>query len=116
MMGKEQSALPMEIDCQSVKTALNSGQDLVLIDCREADEYATAKIEGARLVPMSEIQHRLGELEPHRNGRIVIHCHHGGRSLRVAGWLRQQGFAQAQSMAGGIDQWSQEIDPSVPRY
>jgi rhodanese-related sulfurtransferase len=46
----------------------------------------------------------------------VVHCHHGGRSLRVAHWLREQGFANAQSMAGGIDRWSQEIDPSVPRY
>ena len=116
MMGKEQSALPMEIDCETVKMSLDASEDLVLIDCREADEYATARIEGARLVPMSEIQQRVGELEPHRNERIVIHCHHGGRSLRVAGWLRQQGFSQAQSMAGGIDQWSQEIDPSVPRY
>lgn len=116
MMGKDQSALPMEIDCRSVKAALDSSEDLVLIDCREADEYATAKIDAARLLPMSEIQQRLGELEPHRNQRIVIHCHHGGRSLRVAGWLRQQGYSQAQSMAGGIDQWSQEIDASVPRY
>jgi rhodanese-related sulfurtransferase len=65
---------------------------------------------------MSEFTERLGDLEPHRNTRIVVHCHHGGRSLRVATWLRQQGFPQAQSMAGGIDQWSQEIDPTVPRY
>jgi rhodanese-related sulfurtransferase len=55
-------------------------------------------------------------LAAHRDRRIVVHCHHGGRSLRVANWLRGQGFEQAQSMAGGIDAWSTEIDPAVPRY
>ena len=108
--------MPLEVDCRSVKAALDAGGQIVLIDCREADEYATAKIEDAKLIPMSEIQQRLAELEPHRAQRVVIHCHHGGRSLRVANWLRGQGYSQAQSMAGGIDQWSQDIDPSVPRY
>ncbi|HQU46751.1 MAG TPA: rhodanese-like domain-containing protein, partial [Pirellulales bacterium] len=59
---------------------------------------------------------RVSELEPHRGRAIVVHCHHGGRSLRVAQWLRQQGFAAAQSMSGGIDAWAAEIDPDVPRY
>ena len=59
---------------------------------------------------------RLSELEPQRAQRIVIHCHHGGRSLRVANFLRQQGFAHAQSMAGGIDQWAVEIEPGMTRY
>ena len=59
---------------------------------------------------------RVGEIEMHRDRLIVIHCHHGGRSLRVARWLRENGFQHAQSMAGGIDEWSQEIDSSVPRY
>jgi rhodanese-related sulfurtransferase len=45
-----------------------------------------------------------------------VHCHHGGRSLRVVRWLREQGFSRAQSMAGGIDQWAVDIDPSLPRY
>jgi rhodanese-related sulfurtransferase len=108
--------LPLEITCQAVKTKLDAGDDFVLLDCREADEYATAKIDAARFLPMSEIESRLGELEADRNRPIVVHCHHGGRSLRVAKWLRQQGFATAQSMAGGIDAWATEIDPRVPRY
>ena len=112
----QSSDVPLETDCRSVKSALDAEDQMVLIDCREADEYETARIEGAKLVPMSEIQQRLAELEPHRGQRVVVHCHHGGRSLRVANWLRGQGYSQAQSMAGGIDQWSQEIDPSVPRY
>jgi rhodanese-related sulfurtransferase len=108
--------IPIEVDCPSVAASLKRQGDFLLVDCREADEYALARIEGARLLPMSEIESRLAELEPFRGRPLVVHCHHGGRSLRVAQWLRGHGFTQAQSMAGGIDQWSQEIDPSVPRY
>src|SRR5689334_3536162 len=96
---------PLEISCQDVKAMLEAREDFVLLDCREADEYAIAKIDGARFLPMSEIQQRLGELDKDRARQIVVHCHHGGRSLRVAQWLRQQGFGQAQSMSGGIDAW-----------
>ncbi len=108
--------LPIEVDCRSVKSALTAGEDFLFVDCREPDEHATTHIAAATLLPMSEIVARVAELgaDPYR--RIVLHCHHGGRSLRVANWLRGQGFASAQSMVGGIDQWSQEIDPSVPRY
>ena len=105
---------PLEISCEDVKAKLDAGEELVLVDCREADEYAVAKIDAALLLPMSEIQQRVRELPGDRP--IVVHCHHGGRSLRVAHWLRQQGFAGAQSMSGGIDAWSQRIDPGVPRY
>ncbi|HEX7446968.1 MAG TPA: rhodanese-like domain-containing protein [Pirellulales bacterium] len=108
--------LPLEISCQDVKAKLDSGADFLLLDCREADEYAIAQIAGARLLPMSEIQARQVELAGDRGRQVVVHCHHGGRSLQVARWLRQQGFAQAQSMAGGIDRWSLEIDAAVPRY
>lgn len=107
---------PIEVTCHDVKTAVDAGDSLLFIDCRESDEHATAHIASATLLPMSELGDRLSELEPHKSGRIVVHCHHGGRSLRVVNWLREQGYAGAQSMAGGIDQWSQEIDPSVPRY
>lgn len=108
--------LPLEIDCPGVQELRTRGENFLLLDCREADEYQTAHIEGAVLLPMSEIQERLGELEGKQQQRIVVHCHHGGRSLRVARWLQGQGFTQVQSMAGGIDDWSVRIDPSVPRY
>lgn len=88
----------------------------LLLDCREPDEHAIARIEEARLIPMREIPERLAELEPWRTRPIVVHCHHGVRSLRVVQWLRQQGFEKAQSMRGGIDAWSLEVDPTVPRY
>jgi rhodanese-related sulfurtransferase len=107
---------PLETDVRSVQEMLNRGEDILLLDCREADEHATAHIAAARLIPMSQIQDRIGELEPYRQKHIVVHCHRGGRSMRVTKWLRDQGFANVQNMAGGIDQWSLEIDPSVPRY
>ena len=59
---------------------------------------------------------RVGELESFKSKEVVVHCHHGGRSLKVANWLRQQGFSKAQSMAGGIDEWAAEIDKSLTRY
>jgi rhodanese-related sulfurtransferase len=107
---------PLEIDVRAVKSKLDANEDFLFVDCREPDEHATANIAAAKLVPMSAITERLNELEMHRDKSIVIHCHHGGRSMRVTRWLRENGFDKAQSMAGGIDLWSQEIDPNVPRY
>jgi rhodanese-related sulfurtransferase len=110
------SPLPIEIDCREVQGLLDEGADFHFFDCREPEEFAVAKIEAAALLPMSQLIGRVGELAPHQNRRIVVLCHAGIRSLRVASWLREQGFAQAQSMAGGIDAWSCEIDPTRPRY
>ena len=107
---------PLEIDCPAVKAKLDSGSALLFLDVREPDEYATAHIEGTTLLPMSQLAERVAELGPHKNGEIVVHCHHGGRSMRVVNWLRQQGFDHAINMGGGIDQWSQAIDTNVPRY
>lgn len=109
-------ATPLEVSCAAVQQKLSEKEPFLFLDCREADEYATAKIAGTMLMPMSELASRVGELTPHINTEIVVHCHHGGRSLRVALWLRGQGFAKACSMAGGIDEWSQKIDSGVPRY
>jgi rhodanese-related sulfurtransferase len=108
--------LPLNIDVNAVKQLRDSGAPLVLLDVRNPDEYATAKIEGATLIPMGELQARLGELEPHKQDHIVVHCHHGGRSMRVTQFLRQQGFTQVQNLDGGIDAWSLQVDSSVPRY
>jgi rhodanese-related sulfurtransferase len=107
---------PLEIDCRSAKAKLDSGTPFLFLDCREPDECATAKIAGTTLIPMSQLAERVGELAAHKDGEIVVHCHHGGRSLRVTQWLRNQGFAKVSSLSGGIDAWSQEIDPAVPRY
>ena len=108
--------LALEISPSEVKVLLDEQADFFLLDCREAEEHATASIAGSTLLPMSEIQERVGELEPQRARHIVVHCHLGGRSMQVTQWLRQQGFDRVQSMAGGITAWSDEIDPSVPTY
>jgi rhodanese-related sulfurtransferase len=112
----EHDPLPLEVPPAEVKRLLDAGADLLLLDCRESDEHATVHIDEAKLLPMSEITDRLNEMAPHRDRLIVVHCHHGGRSMRVTKWLREQGFTHVQSMAGGIDQWAAEIDPSLPRY
>ena len=89
---------------------------LLLLDCRTPEEHATAKIAGAMLLPMQEITARVAEIEAWRSKPIIVHCHHGMRSLCVAKWLREQGFSLAQSMQGGIDAWSTDVDPTVPKY
>jgi rhodanese-related sulfurtransferase len=85
------------------------------IDVREPWEFATAKIDGSVLMPMGDVPARTHqELDP--DERLVILCHHGQRSLNVAVWLRNQGFEHAQSLRGGIDAWSTQVDASVGRY
>ena len=108
--------LPLEIDVLSVKDMFDRGEDFLLLDCREPDEYSLARITNSKHIPMNQIPVRIDELNALRPKRIVVHCHHGGRSLRVTKWLRQQGFSNAQNMDGGIDAWSLQIDTSVPRY
>ena len=86
-----------------------------LIDVREPWEVATAHIEGSILMPMGEVPgHAHQELDPEEH--VVVFCHAGVRSMSVTAWLRNQGFEQAQSMRGGIDAWSREVDSLVPRY
>lgn len=107
--------LPIEIDVKTVLLELEKG-DVVLIDCREQKEWEVAKIEGSVLMPMSRWMETTGQLQQFEGKRIVVHCHHGGRSLRVTQWLRENGFPNAQNMTGGIEEWSLKIDNTVPRY
>lgn len=109
-------ALPIEITCRDVKARLDAEAPFVFLDCREPDEFAVAKIDGTRLMPMSQLAERVDELAAHKQDDIIVHCHHGGRSLRVAMWLRQQGYPRASSMTGGIDRWAVDIDPAIARY
>ena len=108
--------IDLEMDVEALQTLMRSKEDFLLVDCREEDEHAIARLEQAQLIPMGQIPSRLAEFERYRRKRIAVLCHHGGRSLQVAHWLRRQGFARAQSVSGGIDAWSERIDPSLPRY
>ena len=105
-----------EVTPRQVKAMAEDGEDFVLLDCREPREYHVAHIAGSQLLPLSEAAERLSELEAYRGRKVVVHCHHGGRSLRMAAMLRQQGFEDVTSMAGGIDLWAIDIDSSLPRY
>lgn len=105
-----------EIDCQTVKQKIDDGHQFILLDCREQEEYDVVNIAESRLLPMSEIQQRVSELDEHRSEEIVVYCHHGMRSLQVTAWLQQEGFTNVKSMQGGIDAWSSEIDNSKIRY
>jgi len=104
----------LEITPRQVKKRLDRGERLILIDVREPHEHALCRIEGAVLIPMGTIPANLQKLDTDED--VICFCHHGMRSLDVANWLRQQGVPSAKSMAGGIDRWSLEIDPRVPRY
>ncbi len=87
-----------------------------LIDVREADEYEIARIPGAELLPLSQWPALALEKLTDRTQPLLIQCHHGGRSARATDFLLRNGFADVTNLAGGIDAWSLEIDPSVPRY
>ncbi len=91
-----------------------TGASVLLLDCREPMELEIASIAGAVPIPMSQIPYRLEELDP--EGEIIVFCHSGVRSQDVTGWLEDQGFTRVYNMLGGIDAWSQEVDPRVPRY
>jgi rhodanese-related sulfurtransferase len=108
--------LPLEISVTEVEAMRKGKVPFLLLDCREPHEHELVHISGSTLIPMGQIPERLGELEPRKSDLIVVHCHHGGRSMRVTQWLRNQGFLKVQNMAGGIDAWSLEVDGSLPRY
>jgi rhodanese-related sulfurtransferase len=107
----------MEVSPQEVKARLDAGEKLALIDVREPQEFATARIEGGELIPMRTVPAELQRLDALSDeGTLIVYCHHGVRSLNVVNWLRQQGVEACQSMAGGIEAWSVLVDSSVPRY
>jgi rhodanese-related sulfurtransferase len=108
---------PLEVAPQEVKRRLEAGEKIHLIDVREQHEFALARIEGAALIPMRSVPGELQDLEARADeAPLIVFCHHGVRSLNVVCWLREQGVETCQSMSGGIDAWSQIVDPSVPRY
>lgn len=104
-----------EITPQEVKTKLDKGEEFVLLDVREAWEFDTAHMAGAKLMPMGDVPSRAHQ-DLDEEDHIVVVCHHGVRSMNVTAWLRQQGFEKAQSMRGGIDAWSRQVDRNVATY
>jgi rhodanese-related sulfurtransferase len=105
----------LELTPTESKAKLDGGA--VLIDVREPEEFAAARVEGAQLVPMQSVPAELQRLEGLADeSDLVVMCHHGVRSLQVVLWLRQHGLENCWSVTGGIDRWSREVDRSVPTY
>ena len=110
-------SVPLEISVEETRDLLAARpDDVVLIDVREPFEHQTARIEGAELIPMRQIPENVGGASLPKGKHLLIHCHHGGRSLRVTEYLRAQGYPRVTNVAGGIHAWSQRIDSSVPVY
>jgi len=102
------------ISVRELKAKMDNKEALTLIDVREPYEYEIARIEGSRLVPLGELETHVNELP--RTGALVLQCHSGGRSEHATRLLQEAGFENVYNLEGGIDAWSVEVDPAVPRY
>lgn len=103
-----------KIDPVTLKARLDRGESVLILDVREPFEIGLAPFPGATHIPMGDIPSRLTELDPDRE--TVVVCHHGVRSAQVAMYLAQNGFEHVLNLSGGIDAWSEDADPSTPRY
>jgi adenylyltransferase/sulfurtransferase len=104
-----------EISATDLKRRLDAGEDIQLIDVRQPEEWAFAKIEGAKLIPLGEILNRMGEIDENRE--TVLHCKAGMRSANAVQALQRAGFkGDLKNLKGGITAWSNEVDPKVPKY
>lgn len=99
---------------RELKDRVDKGDKPLLLDVREPWEYALAKLDDSQLIPLGTLPQCLAKLD--RNAEIVTYCHHGMRRADAAGFLLQQGYTSVKNLLGGIDAWSVQIDPTVPRY
>jgi rhodanese-related sulfurtransferase len=104
-----------QIQPNDLKGMLDVGAPVGLLDVRQPEEHAYCHLPGSVLIPLGELMARVQEIEPGES-LVVVYCHHGVRSLSGAAILSQAGFPNVASLAGGIDRWSQVVDPGVPRY
>ncbi|MCL5268718.1 MAG: rhodanese-like domain-containing protein [Bacteroidetes bacterium] len=102
-----------EISVIELKERLDSGEEIFILDVRQPDEYRYCNI-GGLLIPLGELPRQLGDLD--RDREIVVVCHSGARSARATQYLQRAGFLNVKNLAGGIDRWAEEIDPTLPRY
>ncbi len=113
--GQAVSNLP-EITVYELKAKMDKKDDFLLLDVREPHEYQTAKIPGSKLIPLGELEKRLKELEPYKEKEVIAHCKSGGRSAKAVELLMRSGFKKVWNVVGGIGEWSNKIDPNVPKY
>jgi adenylyltransferase/sulfurtransferase len=105
-----------QISVQDLAARLAAKAPVYLLDVRQAWEHEHAAIPGSILLPLPELHYRLGEVQPPAGALVVAYCHHGIRSMTAAALLAQSGIANVVSLNGGIDAWSCQIDPNLPRY
>ena len=106
----------MEIAPDELKALLDAGEAIHLLDVREPEEVALCTLPGAQNIPMLQLFSGLTEPSVKPDAAVVVYCHHGIRSWDAAEFLLQQGYANVRSLAGGIDGWAANCDPSMPRY
>jgi adenylyltransferase/sulfurtransferase len=112
---KEDTGLgPDDLSVEQVKKMLDRKEEFFFVDVRNPDEFQICAIEGTTKLPLPELAQRFHELP--KDQLIVLHCHHGGRSMRALKFLRQQGYPKLKNVAGGIDAWAEKIEPDMPRY
>jgi adenylyltransferase/sulfurtransferase len=105
-----------EVSAAEVARRQQTGQDFLLLDVRNPDEFERTRIEGSTLLPLGSLEDRVEELAEWRNRPVVVHCHHGGRSAKACEFLLQHGFRDVENMSGGIEAWALTVDGNVPRY
>ncbi len=105
-----------EITPREVKAMLDRHEKFIFIDCRNPNEYEITRIDGTRLIPLPQLSLHMAQLRQHTSEKIVVHCKSGVRSLQFAQLLRQNGFTDIRSMAGGIQLWNRDISPGAPQY
>jgi molybdopterin/thiamine biosynthesis adenylyltransferase/rhodanese-related sulfurtransferase len=106
--------MPGDITPTELANRLEQRPMISLVDVREPYEWAIAHLAGARLIPLDSLPGAIGTLD--RDAEIVVYCHHGTRSEMAVEWMRDQGFARARNLVGGIDRWTRDVDPSLRRY
>lgn len=104
-----------EITATELKQKIDNNEDVQIIDVREQKEYDFARLPGTKLIPLGEVVKRMDEIDPTRE--TVVHCKSGGRSAQAIQALKNAGFkGNLKNLKGGITAWSNEVDPTVPKY
>ena len=106
----------LQISPAELADALSKPQPPHLLDVREQEEHELVALPGSVLIPLGEIGARSDEIADWQDEELVVYCHHGIRSLNAIAQLRHFGFSKLRNLAGGIDRWTTEVDPTVPRY
>ncbi len=109
-------APPIEISPRDLAQHLENGRAILLLDVRQPWECKVAQLADSVSIPLNELPARAAEVAPEPGTLVVVYCHHGVRSLTAAEFLRRNGHVDVCSLAGGIDAWSREVDPTLPRY